>query len=182
MSAAWVSALRARLARAFDGFDAAVRAAPPAALAPGAGSAWSVLDVAEHAARTHRFLLILVDKIGERCIRRAARGAVPPAGPPDLDALERLGRGETRWAAPEHMLPTRTADLETIRAELAAQRGRCLGWLDRMPRGEGRLHTLRMSAAGPDARLDLYGFLCVIVLHLERHERQVRRIAAAQDW
>jgi hypothetical protein len=44
-----------------------------------------------------------------------------------------------------------------------------------MPGGQGSLHRIRMSVVGDDDRLDLYQFLAVLALHLERHAAQARR-------
>ena len=138
---------------------------------------WSVGEVLEHLVLTHHHLLILCDKLAHKSANRLAEGAAPEPGPPSFEALERLAAASVDWPAPEHMLPTGRATRGEVRAGLERDRARCLALLRAHPAGEGSLHTIRFSPA--DARLDLYGFLGVIELHLRRHLAQLERARAA---
>ena len=135
---------------------------------------WSVGEVLEHLALTHRHLLILVDKIAAKSANRLAEGRRPEPEPSSFAELEALTAKAVDWPAPEHMVPTGRATRSQIRAALERDRTRCLAHLRALPNGEGSLHTIRFSPA--DRRLDLYQFLAVVELHLRRHLAQLERI------
>jgi len=137
--------------------------------------AWSNLEIAEHVVLVDRYLLILADKIAEKSRRRAARGEALIGAPPRLEALEKLASSAFEWHAPAHMIPTGALSSAEIDERLRAQHARCAELLASMPNGEGSLHHIRMSVVGGDDRLDLYQFLVVIALHMERHARAMRR-------
>lgn len=142
--------------------------------------AWSNLEIAEHVVLVNRYLLILADKIAEKSRRRAARGDASIGAPPRLDALEKLASSAFEWRAPAHMIPTGALSSAEIDEQLRAQHAHCAGILASMPNGEGSLHQIRMSVVGgDDDRLDLYQFLAVIALHMERHARAMRRNEAS---
>ena len=137
---------------------------------------WSVGEVLEHLVLTHRHLLILCDKLAAKSANRRAEGRRPPDEPPSHAELERLASAGVDWPAPEHMLPAGRATRSEVRAGLERDRARCLALLRSHPEGEGALHTISFSPAGQ--RLDLYGFLAVIELHLRRHLAQLERAGA----
>lgn len=139
---------------------------------PGEGS-WSVGEVLEHVALSNRYLLILVEKLRERSLRRLAEGAPLPQAVRDFTLLDALASREFRWPHPAHMAPSGAADRGAIASELEQQRERCLSILRELPSGEGALHSLRMSVVG--ARLDLYQYLRLVDLHLLRHLGQMER-------
>jgi len=138
-----------------------------------ADGGWSVSEICEHLTLVHHYLLILVEKIRTRSLKRLAAGERPRAEPSRLEQLEGLASRERAWSSPEHMLPGGERTRDEIRTRLEADRTRCLALLRELPDGEGSLHTIRFSPA--DARLDLYQFLGVIDLHLRRHLAQMRR-------
>lgn len=139
---------------------------------PGPG-VWSVGEVVEHLVLMQGFVLLLVDKIGARCLSRRECGGTRPAAACDLALLQALGSADLRWPHPEHMTPTGCARRADLAAELAQQRRRSLAWLERLPQGEGALHAIRMSVVG--RKLDLYGYLHLVDVHIARHLRQMER-------
>ncbi len=177
-----IAQLRARIQRAFDALAPWLDAQPELLDFHPRPDSWSVGEVCEHVTLTNRYLLILARKIGIKSGRRLAAGRPWPDGPPRFEHLERLGARTFRWERPEHMAPTGRAPMAALCEELDAQRAECLALLARMPGGEGTLHRIRMSAVEGDDRLDLYQYLAVVALHLERHvaqmERNARELAA----
>ena len=139
---------------------------------PAPGS-WSAIEIAEHAALMNHHVLILLGKIAARCEARLARGDRPPEEPSRFDSLARLAEREFRWESPEHMVPGGHATAREIAAILRDQRRRCIGLLARMRDGEGALHAIAMSVVGE--KLDLYQYLTLVALHLERHGEQIDR-------
>ena len=71
------------------------------------------------------------------------------------------------------MVPGGHATAREIAGSLREQRRRCLALLTRMRDGEGALHAISMSVVG--AKLDLYQYLALVALHLERHGEQIDR-------
>jgi hypothetical protein len=173
---AWIARLDARLARGFEELDRRLDASDGSLeFAPGADG-WTIHQVAEHVALANRFLLILVAKLAERS---AARAAPDPQPLPHVEHIERLATHAFRWESPAHMLPAHVRPAAELRAELARQAARCRALLHALPAGHGTQHRIRMSVVGDDARLDLYEYLHVIALHVERHVRQIERNAEA---
>jgi hypothetical protein len=175
-----ISDVRRRVKDAFRELDSALNAAGPliADRAPSV-SPWSALDVGEHVTLANHYLLMLTEKCARKSARKLARGNLSDREGGRLDRLESLASREFRWDAPEHMLPTGQASLDTVRANLVEQRDQALSLLDLLPAGEGSHHSIRMLVIGPDARLDLYELLAFIALHARRHAAQVRRISEA---
>lgn len=75
------------------------------------------------------------------------------------------------------MAPTGSATRAELRERLREQSLRALRVLEDAPNGEGALADARMGAI--DARLDVYGFLHLYLLHAERHLAQLERNARA---
>jgi hypothetical protein len=135
--------------------------------------AWSPREVLEHVVLMQRYVLLLVDKLGQRSLRRSAAAATLPERLDPAAELEALARVERRWEHPAHMTPSGTLGREALAAELDEQRRRCRQWLERLPRGEGALHSIRMSVVA--RKLDLYGWLRLVQQHLARHRAQLER-------
>ena len=155
-----------RVEERLESDGASLRRAPP-------GGGWSALEVAEHAALMNHHVLLLLDKIAARCAEKAARGERPPPDPSPLADLEKLAGREFRWESPGHMVPGGHATPREIAGTLRRQRRRCLALLARMREGEGALHAISMSVVG--GKLDLYRYLALVALHLERHAAQIDR-------
>ncbi len=178
-----VESLSGRVDRSFGAIERSLDLPAAVRIVRLTPTSWTIREIAEHVTRTNQFLLLLVEKIGDKVRRRLARAGEPVEAPalPRFDRLDLLADRRFRWDSPDHMRPTGSVDDRTIRASLAEQRGRAARALREFPRGEGTLHTIRMSVVGPDARLDLYEFVYVIALHAERHAAQIERVRRAAD-
>ncbi len=143
--------------------------------------AWTSLEVLEHVALADRYLLVLADKIADKCRSRIARGAGWPATPPRHEHLATIASLRVRWESPPHMLPRGEMALEEIRSALEQQRARMLALLAEMPAGEGTLHRIRMSVLPGREKLELYQMLDFIARHAERHLTQIERNAAGRS-
>jgi len=174
-----IAARAASLDRHFRALGPWLALAEPIWSARPAPDAWSPAEIVEHLARMHHFVLLLAEKIAARGLRRSASSAALPITPSDVSQLLHLAQNDFRWPHPEHMTPRGGRARDELRRELDQQCARFLDLLRRTPRGEGALHAVRMSVVG--ARLDLYQFLALVDLHLERHLAQLERTAAALD-
>ena len=171
--------LAVRLVRAFGCIESLLaRPAWDLERRPAAGG-WSAAEVAEHVALTNHHLLLLVEKIADRARTRAERGELPTEAVSPTGDLARIAERGFRWESPEHMVPRGSATPRELARTLRGQRRRCLAPLLAMREGEGALHAISMSVVG--AKLDLYQFLTVIALHLERHAAQMERALGVRD-
>lgn len=178
--AAAIAALAAELERTFGALIERCRA-DATALSRRSDSAstsgpWSGLEVLEHVALTDRFLLLLADKIADRCRRRLARGLPWPTSVARFELLLPLTDRAFTWTAPAHMRPTGGVTPTACGEALARDLGRCRALLAEFPAGEGTLHRIRMSVV--DERLDLYQYLALVALHARRHLGQLERALA----
>lgn len=168
-----VAGVRDHVGRSFDELTRWCSIEPALADFRPRPGAWTAREVLEHVHLADRFLLLLAEKIAAKSARRLARGAAQDPVPPSFAPLHRLRDRDLAWRHPPHMTPSGELALDALARELAADRERCLGLLDAMPRGEGSRHCIRMSVVGE--RLDLYGYLEVIALHADRHLDQLAR-------
>ena len=143
---------------------------------------WSVREICEHLTLADRYLLILAGKIRDKSRRRALAGQSVTKSPPRFEHLETLARRELAWTHPAHMTPAGRLDRAELDRRLGADLEACLALLREMPAGEGSLHRIRMSVVPGDDRLDLYQYLTVIALHVERHLEQLRRNRAGSAF
>lgn len=167
-----LSAVRAALAAWLDAPDALLRFRP----APGR---WSAAEVLEHLDLATGFLMRLAHKVARRAGRRAERGLAWPAHPPALAALATLARRERSWPHPPHMTPHGERATGEVGASLLAGLDEARVLLALLPEGRGTLHTIRMRELGPDARLDLCGWIELCTRHAERHLGQLAANRAA---
>jgi DinB superfamily len=172
-----IAARAASLERSFRALEPWLELSEPGWSTRPAPDSWSPAEIVEHLALMQHFVLLLAEKIAARGLRRSAAGAALPTTPSDVSKLQQLAQHHFRWTHPEHMTPRGGRARDELRRELDEQRARCLDLLRRTPRGEGALHRVRMSVVGE--RLDLYQFLALVDLHLERHLAQLERAAAA---
>jgi hypothetical protein len=172
-----IAARAASLERHFRALEPWIALPEPAWSTRPAPDSWSPAEIVEHLERMQHFILLLAEKIAARGVKRSAGGAALPTAPSDVSKLQELAQHRFRWNHPEHMAPRGGRARGELRRELDEQRMRFLDLLRRTPRGEGALHKVRMSVVGE--RLDLYQFLALVDLHLERHLAQLERAAAA---
>ncbi|GHO88692.1 DinB family protein [Dictyobacter formicarum] len=141
---------------------------------------WSINEILEHITLTSHYLLIIINKGCAKALRKAAQGETIPAGESDLTRLEPIGHPDAfPWIRPEHMEPTRKVALEEVRARVQEQYQNCVRVLTDIEHGEGALYTARMSVQDL-GRMDLYQWLYFLVLHQQRHIRQIARVY--QEW
>lgn len=131
---------------------------------PAYADAWSVAEHLEHVSLVNHFLLLTIGKGVATAVRRARTRPVPP-GVSDLVLLAIIADPAAfPWEPPGHMLPTGARPVTEVRALLTSQHGECLGLLERMGAGEGKLCSFRMSVAGR-GKLDMYQWLYFLTRH-----------------
>lgn len=130
--------------------------------------AWTAAEHLEHVGLVNHFLLLTIAKGCRQALKRAGRLPVPP-GESDLAPLAPVAQpGAFAWPPPAHMLPTGERTPQEVHRQLAQQYQRCLELLERMPHGEGRLTSFRMSVHNL-GRLDLYQWLYFLAQHGRYH-------------
>jgi len=144
---------------------------------PAYPDAWTVAEHLEHVSLVNHFLLLTIGKGVAAALRRARTQPIPP-GESDVARLAAIADPDAfPWEPPGHMIPTGSRPVVEVRALLAAQHRECLGLLERMGGGEGRLCSFRMSVHGLGL-LDMYQWLYFLVQHgrwhLEFLERRLR--------
>ena len=142
---------------------------------------WSIPLIIEHVGIVNRYLLLTLDKGAEKAVRRAVRGVPLPEGESDLTIFSEIANPDAfDWQPPQHMVPTGALPLAEARAVLARQRRECIVLLERMAKGEGFLHTVRMSVRDL-GRLDMYQWLYFLLMHARRHLEQMERAVAGRE-
>ena len=135
---------------------------------PSYPDAWTAAEHLEHISLVNHFLLLTIGKGAATALRRA-RSQPVPAGESDLLRLAAVADPSAfPWGPPGHMIPGGVTPTPEVRALLTGQLGKCLGLLERMGNGEGRLCTFRMSVYSL-GRLDMYQWLYFLVQHSRWH-------------
>jgi hypothetical protein len=139
--------------------------------------AWTIAEHLEHVCLVNHFLLLTIRK-GCGKARRRAGCLPPPEACSDLALLAPIADPDSfEWSPPPHMVPTGRWVPAGLRSLLASQCDECLELLAGMPRGEGRLCTIRMSVHGL-GRLDMYQWLYFLAQHGKYHLALIgRRLA-----
>jgi len=164
-ASATIASLRGTIDETFVRLDSLC--AKPAAYLhhrPAYADAWTVAEHLEHVSLANRFLLLTIGKGVTTALRRVQTQPVP-AGESDLLRLDPIADPAAfPWEPPAHMIPTGTRTDADVRALLGAQHGECLGLLQRMGTGEGRLCSFRMSVYRL-GMLDMYQWLYFLARH-----------------
>jgi len=135
---------------------------------PAYPTAWTIAEHLEHVSLANHFLLLTIGKGTATALRRARTQSLPP-GESDLARLAPIADpGAFPWEPPGHMIPTGTKPVAEVRSLLAAQHRECLGLLQRMAAGEGRLCSFRMSVYHLGL-LDMYQWLYFLAQHGSWH-------------
>jgi DinB superfamily len=143
---------------------------------------WTINEVLEHIALTSHFLLKLIDKGGEKAIKKAAETDLETA----LEAyrfedakLTEVGLHQSfAWERPEHMIPTGQVSLDEVKTTINEQTQRCLVWLERLKNGEGILAKTTMTVNGL-GKIDVYQYIYFLSQHAQRHITQMQKNEAA---
>jgi hypothetical protein len=139
---------------------------------------WSSFKVLEHITLTSHYLLIIIDKASQKAIQLSSITTLQQ----DWDGYELLPKSlrdigvhqSFPWVRPEHMEPSGKVLLDDIRIRMMEQFDRCHQHLVVLKNGEGRLCKTRMSV-NEIGKLDVYQYIYFLVLHAERHLRQLER-------
>lgn len=160
-----VAAVRGALDETFSRLDS-LCAKPAKCLyfRPAYPNAWTMSEHLEHISLVNHFLLLTIGKGVATALRRSLSRQIPP-GESALARLAPIADPDAfTWEPPGHMIPTGTKPIAEVRALLDTQHEKCLGLLERMERGEGRLCSFRMSVYGL-GMLDMYQWLYFLAQH-----------------
>jgi len=156
----------------FDKEDCLHRFKPPT-------GGWSTGEILEHITLTSHYLLILIDKGADKCMKLTNNETLADALRdysfihPKLEAI-----GEHKsfmWDRPEHMEPTGAKPLADVRRDLRDQLDRCLCTLELLKNGEGVLYKTTMTV-NDLGKLDVYQYIYFLSLHARRHVTQMKAI------
>jgi hypothetical protein len=140
---------------------------------------WNVREVLEHISLTNYFLLLIINKSTRRALerKRATNTIILPADYQDkFDKIDVIGSSSFGWIRPEHLEPSGLQDLRDIRALLKQQFAQCMYNLSLLKNGEGLLVLTNMSV-NHLGKLDIYQYIYFLTKHIERHIRQMKRLA-----
>jgi len=175
-----VTALRIEIEEVFALLDSWCDCSPEELAVVPEDVGWSIPLIIEHVGIVNRYLLLTLDKGVEKAVRRAARGVPLPDGESDLTIFSEIADPDAfDWQPPPHMVPTGSLPPVEARSVLAWQRRECIVLLERMAKGEGFLHTVRMSVRDL-GRLDMYQWLYFLLMHARRHLEQMERAVAGR--
>ena len=144
---------------------------------------WSIDEILHHITLTSHYLLILIDKAGNKCLKAKSRGealvwpanyALIPPALSDAGAVDAF-----TWHRPDHMDPRSHPATQDVRALFLEQMDRCESILRSLHDGWGHwsLTTMSVNDLG---KLDVYQFIVFLCKHAQRHCVQMARNLAAQ--
>ncbi len=140
---------------------------------------WNINKVLEHISLTNHFLLILIRKGTIKAVERSkTQDYANLLVDYNLDwhKLNEVGEHQSfYWNRPEHMEPTGSADLISIKDKLHQQVAECLDYLDQLKNGEGVLYKTTMSVKKL-GKIDVYHYIFFLVQHAKRHLTQMEKI------
>ncbi|WP_460559209.1 DinB family protein [Ferruginibacter profundus] len=144
-----------------------------------ANNGWSIRKVLEHILLTNHFLLILIKKGTVKAIAKAEDidyADLLVDYDLEWDKLKAIGEHQSfYWNRPEHMEPSGTVDMNTIKSKLGHQLSECLNCLAQLKNGEGILYKTTMSVNGL-GKIDVYHYILFLALHIKRHLAQMEKI------
>lgn len=144
---------------------------------------WNIREVLEHISLTNYFLLLIINKSTRRALerKRSANAIILPADYQDkFDKIDVIGSRSFGWIRPEHLEPSGLQDMRDIRALLKQQFAQCMYNLSLLKNGEGMLVLTNMSV-NHLGKLDIYQYIYFLTKHIERHIRQMQRLAKQYD-
>jgi len=140
---------------------------------------WNIREVLEHISLTNYFLLLIINKSTRRALerKRATNTIILPADYQDkFDKIDVIGSRSFGWIRPEHLEPSGLQDMRDIRVLLKQQFAQCMYNLSLLKNGEGMLVLTNMSV-NHLGKLDIYQYIYFLTKHIERHIRQIQRLA-----
>jgi hypothetical protein len=140
---------------------------------------WNIREVLEHISLTNYFLLLIINKSTRRALerKRATNTIILPADYQDkFDKIDVIGSRSFGWIRPEHLEPSGLQDMRDIRVLLKQQFAQCMYNLSLLKNGEGMLVLTNMSV-NHLGKLDIYQYIYFLTKHIERHIRQMQRLA-----
>lgn len=140
---------------------------------------WNIREVLEHISLTNYFLLLIINKSTRRALerKRATNTIILAADYQDkFDKIDVIGSRSFGWIRPEHLEPSGLQDIRDIRALLKQQFAQCMYNLSLLKNGEGLLVLTNMSV-NHLGKLDIYQYIYFLTKHIERHIRQMQRLA-----
>jgi len=140
---------------------------------------WNIREVLEHISLTNYFLLLIINKSTRRALerKRSANAIILPADYQDkFDKIDVIGSRSFGWIRPEHLEPSGLQDMRDIRVLLKQQFAQCMYNLSLLKNGEGMLVLTNMSV-NHLGKLDIYQYIYFLTKHIERHIRQMQRLA-----
>jgi hypothetical protein len=145
---------------------------------PDAGQ-WNIREVLEHISLTNYFLLLIINKSTRRALDRkhTAKTVILPADyTTKFSQIDVIGSSSFGWVRPEHLEPSGLQDMRDIRTLLKQQFAQCMYNLSLLKNGEGMLVQTNMSV-NHLGKLDIYQYIYFLTKHIERHIRQMNRLA-----
>jgi hypothetical protein len=145
---------------------------------------WSIDEILHHITLTSHYLLILIDKSSQKCLKAKAQGntLVWPADytllPPSLQAAGELDAFS--WHRPDHMDPRLHPPTGDVREHFVEQMQRCEAVLASLAGGWGIQHTTMMTVNNL-GKLDVYQYLVFLCRHAQRHCQQMQGNLLAQQ-
>ena len=140
---------------------------------------WSTTEILEHVSLTNHYLLILIRKGTEKALQKASKLNLASEVSNyefNWNALQAIGEhGLFEWNRPEHMEPTKKVLKGQVKSRLNEQLNECLGYLQRMPNGEGALYKTTMSVNNL-GKIDVYHYIYFLAQHIQRHIKQMEKI------
>ncbi|SHN44837.1 DinB family protein [Chitinophaga sp. CF418] len=140
---------------------------------------WNIREVLEHISLTNYFLLLIINKSTRRALerKRSTNAIILPADYQDkFDKIDVIGSRSFGWIRPEHLEPSGLQDMRDVRVLLKQQFAQCMYNLSLLKNGEGMLVLTNMSV-NHLGKLDIYQYIYFLTKHIERHIRQMQRLA-----
>jgi hypothetical protein len=141
---------------------------------------WTIAQILEHISLTNHYLLILIRKGAIKALEKSRNENYRDLLKDyelDWDKLELIGQpGAFRWHRPEHMEPSGTKSMNSVKADLQLQVKECMDLMDQMSQGEGTLYKTMMTVNGL-GKIDVYHYICFLVQHAKRHIVQMQKVA-----
>lgn len=143
-----------------------------------ASGGWSIEEVLHHITLTSHYLLILINKAKNKCLKAKARGEVLD-WPGDYQliplALQEAGALDGfKWERHGHMDPRLFPATGDVKALFLEQMSRCHEILDELEGGWG-LWSKTMMSVNDLGKLDVYQYLVFLCKHAQRHHAQMER-------